>query len=73
MFSITRRNNRNNKKNGEQRIGKKGLREKTILEQFPNNVQCMVLSKINQRMNFGHSNNLRARVEKDKKHFKSSI
>ena len=55
---------------------KKRLREKTILEQFPNNVQCVYYGIIENKsekneslIKFGHSNNLRARVEKHKKTF----
>ena len=55
---------------------KKRLREKTILEQFPNNVQCVYYGIIKNKsekneslIKFGHSNNLRARVEKHKKTF----
>jgi len=55
---------------------KKRLREKTILEQFPNNVQCIYYGIIENKsekneslIKFGHSNNLKARVEKHKKTF----
>ena len=55
---------------------KKRLREKTILDQFPNNVQCVYYGIIENKsekneslIKFGHSNNLRARVEKHKKTF----
>jgi hypothetical protein len=55
---------------------KKRLREKTILEQFPNNVQCVYYGIIENKsekneslIKFGHSNNLKARVEKHKKTF----
>jgi hypothetical protein len=52
------------------------LREKTLLEQFPNNVQCIYYGIIENKseknellIKFGHSNNLKARVEKHKKTF----
>jgi hypothetical protein len=55
---------------------KKRLREKTILDQFPNNVQCVYYGIIENKsdkneslIKFGHSNSLRARVEKHKKTF----
>ena len=55
---------------------KKRLREKTILEQFPNNVQCVYYGIIENKsgkneslIKFGHSNNLRERVAKHKKTF----
>ena len=55
---------------------KKRLREKTILDQFPNNVQCVYYGIIENKsekneslIKFGHSNNLRAHVEKHKKTF----
>jgi hypothetical protein len=55
---------------------KKRLREKTILEQFPNNVQCIYYGIIENKsekneslIKFGHSNNLRERVKKHKMTF----
>jgi len=57
-------------------LEKKRLREKTILEQFPNKVQCIYYGIIENKsenneslIKFGHSNNLKARVEKHKKTF----
>jgi hypothetical protein len=55
---------------------KKRLREKTILDQFPNNVQCIYYGIIENKsdkneslIKFGHSNNLRERVKKHKMTF----
>ena len=55
---------------------KKRLREKTILDQFPSNVQCVYYGIIENKsdkneslIKFGHSNYLRERVEKHKKTF----
>jgi 5'-deoxynucleotidase YfbR-like HD superfamily hydrolase len=55
---------------------KKILREKTILDQFPSNVQCVYYGIIKNKsekneslIKFGHSNYLRERVEKHKKTF----
>jgi hypothetical protein len=52
------------------------LREKTILDQFPNNVQCIYYGIIENKsdkneslIKFGHSNNLRERVKKHKMTF----
>jgi len=55
---------------------KESLREKTILEQFPNNVQCVYygiidnLSSDNEPLiKFGNSNNLRERIDSHKRTF----
>jgi hypothetical protein len=55
---------------------KRRLREKTILEQFPNNVQCIYYGIIENKtqtneplIKFGHSNCLRERVDRHKKTF----
>ena len=55
---------------------KRNLREKTILEQFPNNVQCIYYGIIENKtqknealIKFGHSNYLRERVDRHKKTF----
>jgi phage anti-repressor protein len=57
-------------------VEKRRLREKTILEQFPNNVQCIYYGIIENKtqkdeplIKFGHSNYLRERVERHKKTF----
>ena len=53
---------------------KEVLREKTLLEQFTENMQCIYIGRIDNTstigeklIKFGHSNNLRLRVEQHKK------